>query len=145
MKALLRLITLLYSMNRDIAAIVLYNEKNEILLQFRDNNAPTLKNMWGFFGGKVENNETPYNAVIRETKEELTYDLKNLKLIIIDQYDYKQFKGKIFIFIKKYNKTKKLIQNEGENMKFVSFTDIDNLNLIEMDKNLMKQIRKHIV
>ena len=68
----------------------------------------------GIFGGRIEKNETPKECVIRECCEELEYNLKNPKLIherrilgILKQY----------IFIEKYDPSKKLILKEGEEMK----------------------------
>lgn len=44
-------------------------------MQHRDNNAPYEPNMWGFFGGHIEEGETPEQAVVREIKEELQIDI----------------------------------------------------------------------
>jgi 8-oxo-dGTP diphosphatase len=65
---------------KKIAAIILENKKGEILLYLRDNK-PDLPfpNQWDLFGGHVENGETIEEALIREGKEELNYDLKEYK------------------------------------------------------------------
>ena len=39
---------------------------------------------WAFPGGKLEKNETPLEAAIRETKEETSLEVKNLKLLDLD-------------------------------------------------------------
>lgn len=51
---------------------ILYNpEKQEVLLQKRDDKAPVNPNLWGLFGGSNEFGETPDETLIRELKEEL--------------------------------------------------------------------------
>ncbi len=63
-------------------SIYLIDEENKILLQQRDNK-PNIWNpgAWGLFGGEVEGRETFKEAVIREVKEELNYNLENPNLL----------------------------------------------------------------
>jgi 8-oxo-dGTP pyrophosphatase MutT (NUDIX family) len=37
--------------------------------------------LWGLPGGKLDTDETPLEAIIRETKEETGLDIRNIKLI----------------------------------------------------------------
>ncbi len=54
------------------AGILLLNSNNQVLLLLRDDKiAIPFPNMWDIPGGKVEENETPENAVRREMMEEL--------------------------------------------------------------------------
>ena len=55
------------------ALIVPINSKHQILIQDRRGHK---KPDWGYFGGEIENGETPTQAVIRETKEELQIDVR---------------------------------------------------------------------
>ncbi len=79
------------------ASSILYNSDNEVLLQQRDNkpNLP-FAGYWTLFGGQIEKDESPEDAIKRELIEEialkphLTY-WKNYKrihnsTIIIDQH-----------------------------------------------------------
>lgn len=54
------------------ALIVPLNSRKEIYIQDRRGHKPP---PWGFFGGGIEEGETPLQAVIRESKEELSIDL----------------------------------------------------------------------
>jgi 8-oxo-dGTP diphosphatase len=61
----------------EIAAIILENDKGELLLALRDNKSwIPFPNHWDLIGGHVEEGETPEEALIREVKEELDIDLR---------------------------------------------------------------------
>ena len=62
---------------KKIAAIILENDKRELLLYLRDNKPGiTFPNHWDLIGGHLEDGETPGEALLREVKEELNIDLK---------------------------------------------------------------------
>ncbi len=97
-------------------SIILLNKNQEILMQQRDN-IPTITypGYWGLFGGSMEDNETPEEAIIREVKEEINFDLKNFGLFRVFTQNGKKeyaFVGEIDKEIEQLNLT------EGQNMKF---------------------------
>ena len=62
---------------KEIAAIILENDKGEFLLYLRDNKPGIpFPDHWDLIGGHVEDGETPEQALVREVKEELDIDLK---------------------------------------------------------------------
>ena len=54
-----------------------------------------------FPGGKIKNNESPDDAIIREIKEELSIDInkKSLKPLSFNTYTYDEFHAIIFFYI----------------------------------------------
>jgi 8-oxo-dGTP diphosphatase len=63
---------------KEIAAIILENDKREFLLYLRDNKPDIpFPDHWDLIGGHIEEGETPEEALIREVKEELDIDLKD--------------------------------------------------------------------
>ena len=61
---------------KQIAAIILENDKGEFLLALRDNKSwIPFPNHWDLIGGHVEEGETPEEALVREVKEELDIDI----------------------------------------------------------------------
>ncbi|MFZ1301640.1 MAG: NUDIX domain-containing protein [Candidatus Microsaccharimonas sp.] len=54
-----------------VVGAIIKNHHEEYLLQLRDDRAPTFKNKWTLFGGRVEDGEEPEEALLRELNEEL--------------------------------------------------------------------------
>jgi 8-oxo-dGTP diphosphatase len=67
------------------AGILLLNRNNEVLLLLRDDKVDIpFPNMWDIPGGKVEDNETPIEAIRREMMEEMSIkDLGEIQLFKI--------------------------------------------------------------
>ncbi|MCA9385982.1 NUDIX domain-containing protein, partial [Candidatus Dojkabacteria bacterium] len=61
-----------------------YNHNYELLIQDRRGHKPP---PWGFFGGGIEEGESPLEAVIRETEEELTYSLTEKDIVFLDTFE----------------------------------------------------------
>lgn len=62
---------------RHVAAALLFDRAGRLLIYLRDDK-PTIPfpNHWDFFGGHVEHGETPEQALVREVREEIGYDLR---------------------------------------------------------------------
>ena len=67
------------------AGIILLNRYNEVLLLLRDNKIDIpFPNMWDIPGGKIEESETPEEAIRREMMEEMSINnLGEIKLFKI--------------------------------------------------------------
>lgn len=67
---------------KDGAKVIIFSP-DKILLFHRDN-IPTISSpdCWCLVGGGIEKEETPEQGLLREVKEETSYDLKEYKLII---------------------------------------------------------------
>ena len=107
--------------------IVLYNEAHEILLQYRSKNSKKYPNYWGFFGGKIEGDETPLEAVIRETKEEIDYDLAN-PILFHEAFDIDNNNPHYF-FMEAFDDTQTLQLLEGEALGWHSVEAAKNLKM----------------
>ena len=73
---------------RPQCGLIIENAEKEILLQLRDDK-PDLEypNCWGTFGGQIEEGETPQEALVREIKEELDFDVESPELYRVYSFD----------------------------------------------------------
>ncbi|UZW66627.1 (deoxy)nucleoside triphosphate pyrophosphohydrolase [Priestia flexa] len=73
-----------------VVAAVIENDQNEVLCALRSNDM-SLPNMWEFPGGKVEEGEDIYSAIVREIAEELHCKIKATELHNEHTHEYDTF------------------------------------------------------
>ena len=65
---------------KSIAQVFLFDRSNRLLIYLRDDKRDIpFPNCWDFFGGHVEEGETPDQALLREVKEELGIELETFR------------------------------------------------------------------
>ena len=72
-----------------VVGAVIENNNNEILCALRSPKM-ILPNMWEFPGGKVEENETLFDAITREIQEELKCEVEALDIILDNTHEYEK-------------------------------------------------------
>ena len=82
----------------NIACGIMYDNSGKILMGLRKENGPN-PNYWEFPGGKIEQNETVSEAVIREIKEETNLTVVNPLYLGSIQHKYSHFGVNISLFI----------------------------------------------
>lgn len=131
---------------KNLSKILFYNELGEVLLQDRSTCSKHGEE-WGFFGGGIELNETPEQAIIREVKEELDYDLdiNETKYLGTHQNEIKpEYQVKRHIFICSLeNKLDRFRVLEGAGMKLFSIEDAKKLNLVKGDSDILDLVKKN--
>jgi len=77
---------------------------------------------WGVWGGKIDDDENPQEAVIREIQEETGYEGE---VTLLDSYVFKDKNFKYYNFIGIIeNEFKPILDWETENYKWMSFDDL---------------------
>ncbi len=122
------------------AGIILIAD-NKIILQHRDKNNKWNQNSWSEFGGQIEKEETPENAIRRELKEELGIKLMNLKFF--KKYKFQRKKGIyeqfVFTAICNYSlENLKKQQKEGKDLGIFSCEEIKNLKMADYTRKILK-------
>lgn len=128
---------------RNISIVVLYTSNGKILLQERKG-ISKFGEEWTFFGGKIEDGETPLDAVIREIKEELNFDLINPIHISSESTITKNINNEevnLFgeIYVKKIDEDKNIFTlEEGSNMAFFDIKEAKKLKLGPLDHKIIR-------
>jgi len=125
---------------KEIAAIIFENIKGELLFYLRDNKPGIpFPDHWDLFGGHVEEGETPEEALVREVKEELNYDLKDYsffrKYVCLEGDAYPNIK---YIYYGRFNlPAEKITLLEGECVRYFKREEIPNVKFANILRNIV--------
>lgn len=98
---------------------------------------------WEFPGGKIEENETPQEALIREIYEELDTRIETGELFDTVEYDYPNFHLSMDCFLCKIA-SGNLTLKEHEAAKWLSADTLDSVAWLPADKGLIEKLKKHL-
>lgn len=101
------------------------------------------KDGWEFPGGKIESDETPKEALIREIKEELDTEIEVGELLDVVEYDYPEFHLTMHCFICKI-KSGDLILKEHEAAKWLTKDSLYSVDWLPADLGLIKKLEERM-
>ena len=99
------------------------------------------KDGWEFPGGKIEEGETPEEAIVREIKEELDTDIQVERYVDTIEYDYPEFHLSMDCFWAELAKGSKMKLLEHEAAKWLSYEQLDSVNWLPADIEVVKAIK----
>ena len=121
-----------------VAGLILQNNKLLICQRpnFKDH---PLK--WEFPGGKIKNDETNEEALIREINEELSINIINYEELISYNFNYKDLNKKVLIYFYLVNNfTGKVLNNFHKELKWIEIKDIREYDFLEGDLKIIDHI-----
>ncbi len=127
------------------ASIIFFTRDKRIMLQERkDRNR--FGEEWAFFGGRVEQGETPDEAIVREMREELEHALDGHTYI--GHMTHRRIPGltaEIHYYIQEFDgDTSRFALNEGSDMKLFTIDEAMLLKMMPGDQEALKMLREVI-
>ncbi len=101
------------------------------------------KGGWEFPGGKIEEGETPEEAIAREIREELSTEIVVGDLIDTVEFDYPKFHLTMKCFWAEV-KSGDLVLNEAADAKWLTKETIDSVDWLPADKGLVEKIKAEL-
>ena len=127
---------------RVVAAIIKStNENGEPIIFATQRGYGDLKGGWEFPGGKIEDGETPQEALKREIMEELETEINVGALIDTIEYDYPTFHLSMDCFWCEMV-LGDLVLKEHEAAKWLTKDELDSVEWLPADVTLIDSIRK---
>ncbi len=131
-------------MKTRLVSCSILQKKNKYLVCKRPSHK-TFAEYWEFPGGKLEQNENFYDAIIRELYEELGIVVTIKDLNIIDNVTHSYKKNEVIIMavflLKKWKG--KIKARESQTIKWVSKSEINKLNFLEGSKIILERVQSN--
>ena len=129
---------------RVVAAIIkAINEEGEPIIFATQRGYGDFKGGWEFPGGKIEEGETPQEALVREIKEELETEIVVGELIDTIEYDYPTFHLSMDCFWAEIV-SGELVLKEHEAAKWLTKDELDSVEWLPADIGLIDGMRKYM-
>ena len=121
------------------AVIKAVNKNGEDIIFATQRGYGEFKDGWEFPGGKIEEGETPQEALRREIMEELDTEISVGELIDTIEYDYPTFHLSMYCFWCEVIKGN-LVLKEAEDAKWLKKNELDKVDWLPADVELIGKI-----
>ena len=123
------------------AIIVTEKESGEKRIFATQRGYGEFKDGWEFPGGKIEDGETPNEAIVREIKEELDTDIKVERYFDTIEYDYPEFHLSMDCFLCSIVEGYPVLK-EHEAAKWLTKEEIDSVDWLPADITIIDEIKE---
>lgn len=121
-----------------VAAIITHNDQ----IFATQRGYGEFKDGWEFPGGKIEEGETPQQALIREIREELDTEIEVGELIDVVEYDYPTFHLSMDCFLCTV-KSGDLVLKEHEAARWLTRETLDSVEWLPADWGLIEKLKSY--
>ena len=128
---------------RVVAAVICDSIKEKKQIFATERGYGEFKGQWEFPGGKIEEGETPQQALVREIREELEASIRVGDLIDTIEYDYPTFHLSMDCFWAEVTKGH-LELKEAEAAKWLTKDQLDSVAWLPADVTLIDKIRRYM-
>jgi len=125
---------------RPVAGAVLLNSRGEVLLQHRDDK-PHIESpgLWSLFGGGLDVDETPAEAMLREIEEEISYRPRAFRPLLV----FSGWAVEFHIYLAEVSPPiDELVLGEGQGFGFFSREEAERLDLTEVARVAFMALRQ---
>lgn len=123
--------------------IALLNEQNKVLIAKRPEHKP-LGLKWEFPGGKVEDNETLEECIVREIKEELNLDIIPIYYVGEENFDYDHANVTLHLYTGTITNPSDMILNEHIEARWVSYEELSTFDFPAIDLPFIAKLKQYI-
>lgn len=127
-----------------VAAAALIDYDGRILLTSRPS-GKIMSGLWEFPGGKIEDNETPEECIIRELHEELSINTYKscLAPLTFNSHSYNGFHLIIYLYLcRKWEGS--VTANEGQQTTWITANKLKDFSMPEANKHLCAMLRDYL-
>lgn len=121
-----------------VAAVIVHNKKN-LCVKRGPAKHDYISEKWEFPGGKVEENETNIDAIIREIKEELNMDIQVDTFFTTVNHDYPDFKLTMHTFLCSCD-SRELTLTEHIDFKWLNKSELKDLDWAAADIPIVEKL-----
>lgn len=130
-------------MVKEIAVLILH-DGDRILIQDR-HSMSKLGEEWGFFGGKIEPDESPEEAMLREASEELAYAPAQYQSLGLERVEVDKDRYVLeHLFTAPLPPMEELEVREGDGMRLLPIAEARKLKFLPGEARVFDRLQKHV-
>ncbi|MBR6930327.1 MAG: 8-oxo-dGTP diphosphatase MutT [Bacteroidales bacterium] len=122
----------------EVVAAIIHDKENRIFATQRGYGE--WKDWWEFPGGKMEQGETPKEALEREIREELSAEINVDELFGTVDYDYPKFHLTMHCYLCTLQ-TNAMHLNEHESARWLAKDELDSVKWLPADKSIIDKLK----